>query len=230
MPIGACMPKRIDPALIPETPNLDFEIQFWNAGITHIAGIDEAGRGALAGPVTAAAVILPTNKEIILQLSGVRDSKQMTSAQRTTWAQTIRETALAFSVGLASPDEIDRMNIVPATRLAMMRALKSLCITPEHLLLDYIFMPENAIPQTSLIKGDARSLSIAAASILAKTSRDTLMIKLDEQYPGYGLAGHKGYGTAIHRGAIEQLGPSPIHRISFAPMRHWVSPPGENYA
>lgn len=219
MPDGACMPTRVDPNLIPKTPNLDFEIQLWNSNVTYIAGIDEAGRGALAGPVAAAAVILPAEPEIVQQLGGVRDSKQMSAAQRESSAQTIQDIALAFGVGLASPAEIDSLRIVPATRLAAQRALAALGIEPKHLLLDYIFLPDLNIPQTSLIKGDARSLSIAAASILAKTSRDDLMTELDEQFPGYGLTIHKGYGTAAHRQAIAQLGPSPIHRMSFAPMR-----------
>ena len=216
---GACMPKRIDPTLIPDSPDLQFETQFWNSGISYIAGIDVAGRGALAGPVAAAAVIFPNNDETALKLGGVRDSKQMTPTQRESSAQTIREIALSVGVGLASSTEIDTLNIVPATRLAARRALAALQLAPEHLLLDYIFMPDIQIPQTSLIKGDARSLSIAAASIVAKTSRDALMLELDEQHPGYGLAEHKGYGTKTHREAITTLGPSPIHRFTFAPIR-----------
>lgn len=214
------MPKRIDPALIPATPNLDFEKKIWKSGMATIAGIDEAGRGALAGPVVAAAVILPPEPKIELELHGVRDSKEMTSSQRESWAQSIQEIVLTFGVSMASSAEIDFLGVVPATRLAAQRALNALTITPEHLLLDYIFLPDIILPQTSLIKGDARSLSIAAASILAKTSRDALMIKLGEQYPGYGLAQHKGYGTVAHREAIKKSGPSNIHRMSFAPMRN----------
>ncbi|MBC8496510.1 MAG: ribonuclease HII [Anaerolineales bacterium] len=213
------MTSRIDPQLIPANPNLEWERALWEAGILRIAGIDEAGRGALAGPVAAAAVILPPERSIARELSGVRDSKQMTPSQRESWSKRIQEIALAFGVGMASSKEIDFLRIVPATQLAAQRAIATLTIKPEHLLLDYIFLPDIPLPQTSLIKGDMRSLSIAAASVLAKTSRDALMIELDEQYPGYGLAKHKGYGTAAHRQAIEQLGPSAIHRMSFAPMR-----------
>jgi ribonuclease HII len=213
------MPKRIDPALIPNSPNLEFENQLWSCGMKAIAGIDEAGRGALAGPVAAAAAILPATKSIRLELQGVRDSKEMNPSQRESWAQTIRERALAFGVGLASSTEIDTLGIVPATRLAAQRALKHLALPPDYLLLDYLFLPDLSFPQTSLIKGDARSLSIAAASVLAKTSRDAHMIELDQKYPGYGFAKHKGYGTQDHRDAITHLGPSPVHRLSFAPMR-----------
>jgi len=213
------MTSRIDPQLIPANPNLEWERALWEAGILRIAGIDEAGRGALAGPVAAAVAILPPGRSIARELSGVRDSKQMTPPQRESWSKRIQEIALAFGVGFASSEEIDFLRIVPATQLAAQRSLAALTIKTEHLLLDYIFLPDIPLPQTSLIKGDMRSLSIAAASVLAKTSRDALMIELDEQYPGYGLAKHKGYGTAAHRQAIEQLGPSAIHRMSFAPMR-----------
>jgi ribonuclease HII len=219
MPGEAYMPKRIDPALIPASPNLEFENQLWSCGIKAIAGIDEAGRGALAGPVAAAAAILPATKCIELELQGVRDSKELNPSQRESWAQKIRERVLAFGVGLASSTEIDTLGIVPATRLAAQRALEQLSLSPDYLLLDYLFLPDLASPQTSLIKGDARSLSIAAASILAKTSRDAQMIELDQKYPGYGFAKNKGYGTRAHREAIQQFGPSPTHRMSFAPMK-----------
>lgn len=213
------MPKKFDPALIPKNPTLEFERPLWLAGQHHVAGIDEAGRGALAGPVAAAAVVLPPNESLERGLRGVRDSKQMTPSQRESWSTRLRTLVLAFAVGFASSQEIDSLGIVPATRLAAQRALDALKITPQHLLLDYLLLPASKIPQTSLIKGDARSLSIAAASILAKTARDALMIELDQQYPGYGLAAHKGYGTPAHRDAIAKLGPSPIHRLSFAPLR-----------
>jgi len=213
------MTSRFDPALIPPAPNLDFESLLWDAGIQTIAGIDEAGRGALAGPVAASAVILTPSEKTPRDLRGVRDSKELTPAQRESWSRRIPEVALACGVGFASPGEIDTLGIVPATRLAAIRALQFLAVPPGHLLLDYLFLPNNPLPQTSLIKGDARSLSIAAASILAKTARDALMRELDSQYPGYGFATHKGYGTAAHRDAIDHLGPSLVHRMSFAPMR-----------
>lgn len=213
------MGRRIDPSLIPPRPNLDFETAFWQAGIQKVGGIDEAGRGALAGPVAAAAVILPPDLGVGAALAGVRDSKQMTPSQRERWRARIQAQALTWGVGFASPREIDAYGIVPATRLAAQRALDELPLPPEHLLLDYLQLPNNPLPQTWLVKGDARSLSIAAASVLAKTIRDEHLRELDEKYPGYGLASHKGYGTKFHRQAIKELGPSPIHRMTFAPMR-----------
>ena len=213
------MTSRLDPTMIPLAPNLDFESLLWEAGIQTIAGIDEAGRGALAGPVAASAVILLPSVNTLRDLSGVRDSKELSPARRESWSRRIPGAALACGVGFASPGEIDTLGIVPATRLAASRALQSLAVPPGHLLLDYLFLPNDPLPQTSLIRGDARSLSIASASILAKTTRDALMRELDSQYPGYGFAAHKGYGTAAHRAAITHLGPSLVHRMSFAPMR-----------
>ncbi len=184
-----------------------------------MAGLDEAGRGAWAGPVSAGAVILPQGAEIASRLCDVRDSKQMTPAERTCWAAVIKEEALAWGVGFASNQEIDAQGIVPATRLAMMRALASLGVPAEHLLIDALRLPGIRLPQTALIKGDARSLSIAAASVLAKTARDALMVQLGEQYPEYGFARHKGYGTASHWEALQREGPCAIHRFSFEPVR-----------
>jgi ribonuclease HII len=207
--------KKFDRSLIPASPDLAFEKALWVQGIVRVAGIDEAGRGAMAGPVAAGAIILPTNCELEFYLEGVRDSKEMTPASREQWAGRLAEVALACAVGFAGPDEIDALGIVPATRLAVSRALDGLAVIPQHLLVDYLALPEIALPQTSLVKGDARSLSIAAASILAKTARDALMRSLDLQYPGYGLGMHKGYGTSIHRLAIDRFGLSPVHRQSF---------------
>jgi ribonuclease HII len=200
-------------------PDLSFETELWANGRRHIAGIDEAGRGALAGPVAAAALILPQLLNIKAKLSGVRDSKQMTPNQRENWVRVLRAIALAWGVGFASHEEIDALGILPATRLAARRALESLAVRPDHLLLDYLKLADVDLPQTSLVKGDCRSLSIAGASILAKTARDALMRELDGQYPGYGFATHKGYGTAAHLGALARLGPCPEHRLSFAPLR-----------
>ena len=214
------MTSRIDPALIPSAPNLEFEQALWDAGLGYIAGIDEAGRGALAGPVAAAAVILPPQESIAQDLLGVRDSKEMSPNLRATWALRIQAASLTYGVGFASSEEIDAIGIIPATRLAAQRAIVLLTPLPELLLLDYLFIPDSPLPQTSLIKGDARSLSIAAASVLAKTSRDAVMLKKDQQYPGYDFAAHKGYGTVAHRQAIAHLGTTPIHRLTFAPMRH----------
>ena len=219
MPAGDFMTRRVDPALIPDAPTLEFERALWQLGIVHVAGIDEAGRGALSGPVAAAAVILPPEGSIATTLEGVRDSKTMTPSQRESWSCCIRDVALAWSLGFSSPGEIDALGIVPATCLAAQRALAELEPPPEHLLLDYLLLPEVSLPQTALVKGDQRSLSIAAASVIAKTGRDAILVELDDQYPGYGFAAHKGYGTKFHREAIQQLGPSPVHRLSFAPLR-----------
>jgi ribonuclease HII len=208
-------PKKFDPRLIPASPDLSFELSLWAAGLMRVAGLDEAGRGALAGPVAAAAIILPADPDILPFLHGVRDSKQMTPAQRRFWAERLRAQALCYAVGFASHAEIDVCGIVPATRLAMQRALGQLSLSPQHLLLDFLNLPDLSIPQTGLVKGDRRSLSIAAASVLAKTARDELMCRLDQDYPGYGFAIHKGYGTLAHRQTLQALGPSPVHRLSF---------------
>ena len=184
-------------------------------GYALVAGIDEAGRGAWAGPVVAAAVILPRLASRQAALRGVRDSKLLSPAQRQALFEQIRRAALAVGVGMASHAEIDELGIVPAVRLAVARALASLESQPAHLLVDYLDLPECPIPQTALVKGDARSLSIAAASVLAKTARDARMVELDALHPGYGFTRHKGYGTLAHRQAIRRLGPSPIHRLTF---------------
>lgn len=209
------MTTRFDRSLLPPRPNIEFEQSFWKTGIKHIAGIDEAGRGPLAGPVAAAAVILPDDPDIETNLSGVRDSKQMSPMQREYWAECLKLTALAYGIGFASVSEIDSIGISQATLLAVERALTSLPIQPDHLLLDYIKLTGCDKPQTSLVKGDARCLSIASASVLAKTARDHLLFELDAQYPGYGFANHKGYGTPEHLEALRRLGPCPIHRVSF---------------
>ena len=204
-----------DVSLLPPEPDLSFELILWQAGFLGVAGIDEAGRGALAGPVASAAVILPQKKSIAEFLTGVRDSKQMIPTEREEARGRILQYAEGWGVGFSSSDEIDQMGIVPATRLAAWRALENIPISPDHVLLDYLFLPDVSVPQTALIKGDCRSLSIAAASILAKTSRDAVMRELELTYPGYGFATHKGYGTQTHRETLRRLGPCPIHRFSF---------------
>jgi ribonuclease HII len=206
---------KFDRQSLPPSPDLSFESVLWEDGARFVAGLDEAGRGALAGPVAAAAVVLPVDHALCQVLSGVRDSKEMSPIERERWAEQLPLVALACGVGFASNGEIDAMGIVAATRLAMVRALRLLAVTPQHLLLDFIDLPECLIPQTALVKGDARCLSIASASVLAKVTRDATMRQLEEQYPGYGFASHKGYGTEAHRLAIERLGPSPVHRYSF---------------
>jgi ribonuclease HII len=199
-----------------QEPDLTYETYLWPQ-FRHIAGLDEAGRGALAGPVAVGAVILPNDKTLLSRtLVGVRDSKQMTPLERESLAPRIKDAALTWSVGFASAEEIDAQGIVPATRLAALRALHGLTLAPQYLLTDFrLELPELDIPQTALVKGDALCLSIAAASVLAKTSRDQLMCELDLCYRGYGLGKHKGYGTQSHRSAMKRLGVSPIHRRSF---------------
>lgn len=209
------MAERLDPIW----PTLEFEIELWGQGVLRLAGIDEVGRGALAGPVYAAAVILPARESILEELAGVRDSKQMTPEEREEWAPLIREKAVSWSMGWASCKEIDRWGILPCTFLAARRALQSLPLLPEHLLLDYIKLEKVDLPQTAMIGGDARCLSIAAASVIAKVARDAELRKLDIRFPDYGFASHKGYATEEHIQAISKYGPCPHHRLSFAPMR-----------
>ncbi len=202
-----------DPDLRP-TPTLDFEISLWNAHFARIAGVDEAGRGAWAGPVSAAAVILPPQPDLIHSLAHVRDSKLMTQLARESWTPRIKEAALGWGVGFASAGEIDALGIVPATKLAAARALAALY--PDYLITDYLVFRDMDLPQTALVKGDQRSLSVAAASVLAKTARDAVMRELDGQFPGYGFGRHKGYGTLLHQDAITKLKLCRIHRKSFA--------------
>jgi ribonuclease HII len=191
------------------------ERSLWSAGITHVAGVDEVGVGPLAGPVLAAAVILPQG----IALRGVDDSKKLSPARREELAAKIRTVALGIGIGIVEPAEIDRLNIYRAALEAMRQAVAALPITPEHLLIDARRIPSLTIPQTPIIKGDTRSYSIAAASIVAKVERDGIMCQLDALYPEYGFREHMGYGTARHRAAIDQHGPSPVHRRSFAPVR-----------
>ena len=198
-------------------PDLTFEKHLWQSRLTRVAGLDEAGRGALAGPVAVAAVLLPVSPRLPRTLSGVRDSKLMTAPQRERWAERIKAVAVGWQVAFASADEIDSLGIVQAARLAGLRALECLGVQLDYLLTDFrLEFPELDTPQTALVKGDQRSLSIAAASVLAKTSRDALLFELDDQFPGYDLARHKGYGTADHRAAIGRLGFSAVHRKTFA--------------
>jgi ribonuclease HII len=199
-----------------QSPDLSYEKRLWQA-FPFIAGMDEAGRGALAGPVCVGTVILPRKHPHLLRaLSRARDSKQLTPRQRSILSPLIRETALAHGIGFASSEEIDQMGIVPATRLAASRALESLNQFPDYLLTDFrLELPELDIPQTAIVQGDAKCLSIACASILAKTARDEYMRRLDEEHPEYQFARHKGYGTLLHRKKILELGHSPVHRKTF---------------
>ena len=203
-------------------PDLDHEHAIQHShGIHLIAGLDEAGRGALAGPVVAAAVILPLDDPTLPDaLDEVDDSKQLSPAARERLFDVVQAHALAFGVGIQSAAVVDNAGIIQATKLAMLAALAQLAPAPGFLLIDgRIRLHSCPLPQQALIRGDSRSLSIAAASILAKVTRDRLLVALDADHPGYGFAQHKGYGTAQHRAAIEQLGPTAVHRHTFAPIR-----------
>ena len=213
------MPARIEPGALPELPTLEYEEALWRQGMRRPGGVDEAGRGAWAGPVAAAVVILPPEAGLEAHLHGVRDSKQITPLQRERWAGVIRQVCLGWGVGLASANEIDTLGILHATHLAVRRALQNLAIAPDHLLTDYLLIPEVDLPQTSLVKGDRRSLSIAAASVLAKTRRDDLMREMEQDFPAYGFAQHKGYGTPQHQQAIRNHGLCPQHRKTFHFMK-----------
>ncbi len=180
-------------------------------GCSLICGVDEAGRGPLAGPVAAGAVILPKDCTILY----LNDSKKLSEKRREELFLEIREKAVSYSVGIVGPERIDEINILQATYEAMRQAVSGLGVVPDLLLNDAVTIPELAIPQVPIIKGDAKSVSIAAASILAKVTRDHLMEEYDRQFPQYGFAKHKGYGTAAHVAAIREFGPCPIHRRSF---------------
>jgi ribonuclease HII len=187
-------------------------------GYRLIAGVDEAGRGALAGPVVAAAVILPRDLDAPW-LAGVKDSKLLTPNQREIFFGYIRQTAVAIGIGAAAHHLVDSWGIVKATRLAMKQAIEQLSPKPESLLIDYLRLPEVSMPQKGITNGDNLSFSIACASIIAKVARDRLMMLFDRAYPGYGLARHKGYGTSEHFACLSRLGPCPIHRRTFSPVK-----------
>ena len=185
-----------------------------------ICGVDEAGRGPLAGPVSAAAVILDPNHPV----AGLADSKKISGRQRDRLAAVIRERALAWSVAYADVAEIDRLNILQAALLAMRRAVLSLPVRPKQVLVDGLYCPSTGITSRAIVKGDSKIAEISAASILAKTARDTLMIELHEKYPQYGFADHKGYPTAAHLAALREHGVSAVHRKSFRPVRELIIP------
>jgi ribonuclease HII len=208
------------------TPTLEIELALHAQGQRFIAGLDEAGRGALAGPVVAAAVVLPLDRpDLGRVLTGVRDSKQISPGARDALFDVIHQMALGIGVGVSAPMVVDRDGVVAATRRAMRQSLARLSPQPNFLILDYLRLTSISFPQVSFPKADARCLSVAAASIVAKVSRDRLMCLLDERYPGYGFARHKGYGTTAHRAALDALGPTPIHRFSFAPLNAVVVDP-----
>ena len=191
---------------------LVFEEQAWESGFKFVAGLDEVGRGCLAGPVVAGACILDPGRELPY---GLNDSKQLTALQRSEIAAELREKCVAFAIGSVTADEIDRINILEATKLAMRLAIAELVPAADFLLIDALVLKGVATPQRSIIKGDSISASIAAASILAKTYRDELMHAYESDFPGYGFAEHVGYGTRRHLDALAEHGPSPIHRITF---------------
>jgi ribonuclease HII len=192
-----------------------YEKQLWANGSMTIAGVDEAGRGPLAGPVVAAAVILPEDFDV----TGLNDSKQVTVTERDRLRKHIEQHAIGIGVGVVDVDYIDQFNILQATFHAMRLAILELTVKPDHLLLDAVRLPQVTIPQMSLIKGDSLSHSIAAASIIAKTTRDNWMMEIHKKYPQYGFDQHMGYGVPTHLKMLNKYGPCPIHRRSFAPVR-----------
>jgi ribonuclease HII len=200
---------------------LRYERALWAEGLVRVAGIDEAGMSPLAGPVAAAAVVFPPG----LRLPGVDDSKKLDEKERDRLAPVIRENALAWAVAFVEAEEIDRINIYWAGLLAMQRAVEALSVVPQHLLIDGRRLRDVTIAQQRIDKGDEKSLSIAAASILAKTARDARMVAYDERYPGYGFARHKGYPVRAHVEILRVHGACPIHRQSFAPVREVLGLP-----
>jgi ribonuclease HII len=212
-------------ALQPEKPcwvcGWEFEDLALTEGSLHIAGVDEVGRGPLFGPVVAAAVILPSDAPLRARLAGLNDSKQLTEEERERFAAIVREVALAWAVAEVDVETIDRINILQASKLAMKIAVESLHqrgFAPDHLLIDGNQKIDAVCRQRTIIQGDGRSMSIAAASVLAKVYRDRLLCELDLRYPGYGLAQNKGYATPEHRRALQSLGVTDLHRRSFAPV------------
>jgi ribonuclease HII len=199
-------------------PSLGMEQQLWAAGYRYIAGVDEAGRGALAGPVVAAAVVIGPESAEQSPWHLVRDSKQLAPPQRTRLEASIKAVAVAWGIGCVPAAVIDQIGIAAATRQAMAQAIQSLTPAPDYLLIDWVRLPLVNIPQHCAAKADATMVSVAAASILAKVHRDRLMVALDAEHPAYGFAAHKGYGAAAHLAALTHLGPCPEHRHSFAPI------------
>ena len=189
-----------------------------NYGLLHVVGIDEAGRGPLAGPVVAAAVIFPP----FFELDGVADSKKLSPVRREKLIQNIFDSAISIGVSVVGETVIDDINILQATRIAMLKAVSALSVEPQHLLIDGNRAIDSYIPQTTIIKGDSTSLAIASASIVAKVTRDRLMDELDLAYPEYLFKKHKGYGTKEHLARIKEFGPSPVHRKSFRGVKEWI--------
>ncbi len=221
MPSSGSVPSgRCRGAASRSEPDLREELALLTAGYVHVAGVDEVGRGPWAGPVCAAAVVLPLDQcDLPCLLAGVRDSKQLATSRREALFPRILAVARSVGVGWATPAAVDAQGIVCATRQAMMRAVEALDSPVDALVIDYVELPDSHLPQRSLAKADCRCLSVAAASVVAKVERDRLMRQMDTAFPGYGFAAHKGYGTRQHRDALARLGPSPIHRMSWKPLR-----------
>ncbi len=194
---------------------LEYENNLYNEGITLIAGVDEVGRGPLIGPVVACACILPVN----FYHKDIKDSKKLSEKKREEMYKIIKENAISIGLGIVSEKVIDEVNIYEATKIAMKEAIKNLNITPEHVLIDAMKLELN-IPSTSIIKGDAKSESIAAASIIAKVTRDHMLDEMDKEYPMYDLKNNKGYGTKKHLEALQTYGPCKYHRVSYSPVRN----------
>lgn len=192
-------------------PLLEIEHLIWSRGVQYLAGVDEAGRGPLAGPVVAAAIIFPP----YFFIPGVKDSKRISAKKREELYPLLVEASVSYGIGIVSHKEIDRINIRQATFKAMRKALGSLKIKPEYIIFDGYELPEKLFPQEAIVGGDRHSFTIAAASIIAKVTRDRIMLEYHHHYPNYGFDRHKGYGTAFHREMIQKYGPSPIHRRSF---------------
>ncbi|MCK6629692.1 MAG: ribonuclease HII [Anaerolineae bacterium] len=208
------------PTFQPSLPTLRKELALREQGFCFIAGVDEAGRGAWAGPVAAAAVILPLDRPgLVEHLAGLDDSKRLTAAEREQFFGMIQQTALAVGVGLAPAELVDEVNVLEATRQAMQQALAELSLPPDYLLLDHVWLPAVNLPQDAFPKADQISLSVAAASVVAKVTRDRLMVQLSQQYPGYAFERHKGYGTPAHQAALASLGPCCLHRRSYSPIK-----------
>lgn len=198
--------------MTPPTAPYRYEAQAWRAGVARIAGIDEAGRGPLAGPVVAAAVIIAPDRRI----PKLADSKLLTPERREALFDVIRARAVAVGVSVVDHLTIDRVNILQATRLAMSQAFAALAVPPDLVITDFVALPSLPCPQRNLIDGDARCATVAAASIVAKVTRDRIMLDADREFPEYGFARHKGYGTAEHLAALDRHGPCPIHRRTFS--------------
>jgi uncharacterized protein (TIGR00252 family) len=216
-------PSVSPPARSGLVPTWNEELRLWDQGYHAIAGVDEVGRGPLAGPVVAAAVILNPTKTAKWH-GDLRDSKVLSSLQRQRLAAVINDEAQAVGLGFVTPEDIDSLGIVRATKMAMTRAISGLSVNPDHLIIDSLPLPEAGLPFRAIVKGDALCRSVSAASIVAKVARDDHMNMEDSKYPGYGFARHKGYGTSDHLKQLVRLGPCPIHRRSFAPVRVLVQP------